>query len=76
MKQRKHVLVLEITFTKPVTAREARNGADLLLERLDLEAAPVWAYATSPYAQKLVVKDKARVDAGDRALITKALRSC
>lgn len=58
--RRKHRLVLDITFSEPVTERDARVGALILLDRLDLNKEPVWAYRSSPYCDKLTVKARSR----------------
>lgn len=60
-KRRKHRLVVEATFSKAVTEKVARLGLSLLLERIDLDANPVWDYDNSPYVNKLTVKEFSRV---------------
>jgi hypothetical protein len=54
--RRKHRLYIDVTFSKAVTTRSAGKGLQLVLDtRLDLARAPVWAYDSSPYIDKLVV---------------------
>jgi hypothetical protein len=62
MKRRKHRLVIEATFSSPITERDAVHGLQLVLDdRLDIQKAPVWARANSPYLDKLTVKAFTRV---------------
>jgi hypothetical protein len=61
MEKRKHRVVVEITTNKPITARAARIAMDLILERADTEAAPIWANDLNIYADKLTCKEFDRV---------------
>lgn len=57
MTAKKHRLVIEVTTSAPVTERDIVRGLQQVLdERLDLDAKPIWAYARSPYIDKLKVK--------------------
>jgi hypothetical protein len=60
MKRRKHRLVVEFTTSEPMTEHEAAWGLRNLLDRLDIST-PIRAYPTSPYAEKLAVKEFSRV---------------
>jgi len=52
--QKKHRLILDVTFSKPVTARSAKYGVQLVLdERLDLQKGPVWANGRNIYLEKV-----------------------
>lgn len=54
MPRKKHRLVIEVTFSRPVTAKEAAQGTSLVLdERLDLQAKPVWASEPTIYIDKI-----------------------
>lgn len=58
MKRCKNRLVVEITTSKPLTPKEAQSALSLLLDRIDLEAKPIWPHGDdSNYAEKLVVKE-------------------
>lgn len=66
-KQRKHRLVVEVTMSHPMTEERAAKGLQLVLdERLDLQAAPVWASLPKVYVDKLTVKQLSRVLAAQR----------
>lgn len=57
--RRKHRLYIDVTFSKPITRRDAKYGLQLVLDtRLDLAAKPVWAHDNSPYIEKLSVLEK------------------
>lgn len=61
MKRKKHRLVIEVTTSSPLTEADAARGLQLVLDRLDLQAGPIWAYDRSPYIDKLKVKAFSRV---------------
>lgn len=71
MKKRKHRVVVEVTFSKPVTDREAVQGAGLLIERIDKDANPVWSNALGIYAVKLTAKSYPRVRRSDSDIAAK-----
>jgi hypothetical protein len=59
--KRKHRLYIDVTFSSPVSRRDATKGLQLVLKsRLDLEANSVWAYDKSPYIDKLTVIESTR----------------
>lgn len=65
MRKRKNRVVVELTTNKPLTQREARQAMDLLMERIDLQASPIWATGNF-YAEKLSAKEFNRVLQAER----------
>lgn len=59
--KRKHVLVVEMTTSHPLTERWARNALSLLLARLECDAEPIFASRPGNYAEKFTVKSFSRV---------------
>ena len=60
MKHRKHRVIVEITTSKPMTEIRATKGLQFLLNRIDIEKAPIWI-TQSIYAEKLTTKQFSRV---------------
>lgn len=55
MKRRKHRLYVDITVSEAMSKRRAAKALRLMLDRIDLQAQPIWAHEKSPYCDKLVV---------------------
>ena len=54
----KHRFYIDVTFSKPLSYREACKGLSLVLDtRLDLDAKPIWLADNSPYINKLSVSE-------------------
>jgi len=70
--RRKNRLVVEFTTSHPLNEREARQALSLLLERIDLDAKPVWANDSGIYGQKLEVKEFNKVLTYERIRLFKA----
>lgn len=49
---RKHKVLVEVTFSKPVTDHDAVLGVNLMLERVELDQRPVWDNALNIYVDK------------------------
>ena len=60
MRRRKHRLYVDVTFSNPQTADDAARGLRIMLDRLDLAAAPVWVSLPATYVDKLVVLNARR----------------
>ena len=59
---RKHRIYVDVTFSNSLTKRNAAQGLRLVLERLDLDKAPIWAYHNSPYVDKIIVLESQKAD--------------
>lgn len=71
MKRKKHRLVIEVTTSSAITEGAAVRGLQLMLDdRLDLQAAPIWLYDSSPYVEKLTVKAWSRVIRANQGFLT------
>ena len=55
MTRRKHRLYIDVTFSQPISYRSAAKGLSLTLDKLDLQAKPVWLYDGSPYIDKITI---------------------
>lgn len=49
---RKHKVIVEVTFNKPLTDHDAVKGVNRMLERIDLDQKPVWDNALNIYVDK------------------------
>ena len=61
MKRKKHRLVIEVTTSKALTEADAVRGLQLVLDRVDTDAQPIWLHDASPYIDKLTVKAFSKV---------------
>jgi hypothetical protein len=59
--RRKHQLIIEATFSQAITEKEAVRALGLLMDRLDLQAEPIWARHPDIYCDKLTFKELTRV---------------
>lgn len=53
--RRKHRLFIDVTFSSPITPRDAAKGLQLVLDNSDIDKRPVWSSDGSPYISKLNV---------------------
>ena len=59
MTKRKHRLYIDVTYSCPLTQREAAKGLQMTIDdRLDLAKGPVWFYDNSPYIDKIKIVEK------------------
>lgn len=49
---RKHKVIVEVTFNKPLTDHDAVMGVNRMLERVELDQKPVWDNALNIYVDK------------------------
>lgn len=61
--RRKHRLLVDITYSHPVSESDAAQGLSLKLSMFGISDNPVWVTDNSPYIDEIVVKRRSRLPA-------------